>query len=82
MTEAVRSESAKPNPSSEWTREDRDDVVAAIVYQMVTFPKPLASKDELVEWGRKIIYALDQSPEFLELNREQLLNGLVDPSKK
>ncbi len=72
----------KPYVGPEWTPEERQVVVLAITRQMREYPRPLASQSEVATWGQKIYFVLTHSAEFLENNREQILEELSISSSK
>lgn len=67
-------------PSSEWRAEERQMVVLAITAEMRGFSRPHATQAEVAFWAQRIYFVLTYPPDFLEINREQILAGLSFPS--
>ncbi|OGF62556.1 hypothetical protein A2662_02035 [Candidatus Giovannonibacteria bacterium RIFCSPHIGHO2_01_FULL_45_33] len=66
---------AESNPSKEWTRAERYQVIAKIADEMRNMMNPVVRREYVHECANRITYLLQQGADFLESNREHILNG-------
>ncbi|OGF82734.1 hypothetical protein A2924_01685 [Candidatus Giovannonibacteria bacterium RIFCSPLOWO2_01_FULL_44_16] len=71
---------AKLNPSKEWTRSEREQVILQIADEMRHMMGLLVRREYVHECAERISFLLQQGPLFLEANREKILNGSELPS--